>query len=424
MSRDDNPIQRREVLKGAGALSAVGITGLAGCTGNGGGDGGGGGGDGFNQIHVGILEPFSGVYTNLGEAERAGAELARQDLQEEFDITIEVSEADTEVNPDTGVRRIERLVTQDNIDVAMGGVSSAVAIAMGQWASRNDVAFIASGSHSDATTGSQCARYMWRTPSSNTMLARTAGAAMAEHADSWTLVFADYTWGQTARDAVARVLQDRGVEVVDKIAVPLGADDYTEALSRVQNSGAEAMGNITAGADTTRLSQQYLEGGFADSFKMGGVLLEDENFWSLGPEGAAQLGVWGAVWSPSVQTGRMGEFVQRVRNEYNTTAYSRHYLGYTSMDQLVRAAIRAESVEASAIREQLEGHDYTDVGLLGGTQKWRACDHQNVKPTYALRAKSADEMVDEDGQRIWFEHIDTRPGEEVMRTCEETGCEF
>ncbi|QSW97631.1 ABC transporter substrate-binding protein [Haloterrigena alkaliphila] len=420
MAWDADDVRRRDVLKTSGALSAAGLTGLAGCAGTPGeqdtelGD----------EIHIGLVEPLSGVYANLGQAEIEGAQLAIQDLEEEFDITIETTEADTEADPDTGVRRIEELVTQDGIDAAFGGVSSSVAIAMGQWASRNDLAYIASGSHSDATTGGDCGQYMWRTASSNTMLARTAGAAMADHADSWTLVYADYTWGQTARDAVSEVLQNEGAEVVDTISVPLGAGDYSSALNRVQNSGAEAMGNITAGADTTRLCQQYLDSGLASEMKTGGVLLEDEVMWSLGPEGVAQMGVWATVWNPAYQEGQMGDFVERIRNEYQKTAYSRHYLGYTSMDQLVRAAIRAESTAAADIAGELNGHDYSDVGLLDGTQAWRECDHQNEKPTYAVQAKSADDMVDEDGERIWFEQVAKRSGEEVMRSCDETGCDL
>lgn len=424
MRIDGTDVRRRNMLKTTGTLGTAGLIGLAGCanlSGSGEQQGSGLG----DEIHVGIVEPFSGVYANLGEAEVEGAELAQQDLQNEFDIEIQTTEADTEADPDTGVRRIEELTTQENIDVAFGGVSSSVAIAMGQWASRNDLAYIASGSHSDATTGEDCGQYMWRTASSNTMLARTAGAAMADHADSWTLIYADYTWGQTAQNAVTQVLQNEGAEVVDAISVPLGADDYTSALSRAADSGAEAMGNITAGADTTRLCQQYLGSGLADEMKTGGVLLEDEVLWSLGPEGVAQMGVWATVWSPAYQDdGQMGDIVERVRDEHNTTAYSRHYLGYTSMDQLVRAAIRAESTAAEDIREELEGHDYSDVGLLEGTQAWRACDHQNVKPTYAVQAKSADDMVDEPGERIWFEPVTKRSGEEVMRSCDETGCEL
>jgi ABC-type branched-subunit amino acid transport system substrate-binding protein len=426
MRSNDDSLNRRETLSRLGAAGVAGLAGgLAGCIGGGDGDGddGGGGGGGLNSIHVGLADPFSGVYAALGSAEQQGAELALEDLEEEFDVDIELTTADTEVNPDTGVQRAQQLVTEDGIDVLMGGVSSSVAIAMGQWATRNEVAFIAAGSHSDATTGGDCAKYMWRTPSSNTMLARTAGSAMAKYADSYAVMYADYTWGQTGRDAVVSVLEENGVDVVDTVSVPLGADDYTSALNRIEDSGAEAMANVTAGADTTRSCQQYLDSGIADDVKMSGVLLEDENLFALGQEGVAQMGVWGTVWGPGIVEGRTGEFNDRVASTYDRTAFSRHYTGYTSMDQLVRAAIRAGSTRAEDIRTELEGHDYTEEGLLEGTQAWRACDHQNLKPTYAVRAKDAGEMEDDD-PRQWFEQVNKAQADEVARSCDETGCGF
>lgn len=418
MRSGSRPVSRRKTLKQIGAAGVVGLAGgIAGCS------GGGGGGGGTDSIHVGLADPFSGTYASLGTAEKQGAELAMADLEEELGIDIKMTTADTEANPDTGVQRAQRLVTEDKVDVLMGGVSSSVAIAMGQWATRNSVAFIASGSHSDATTGSKCAKYMWRTPSSNTMLARTAGEAMSSYADSYAIMYADYTWGQTARDAVRQVLEENGTRVVDTVAVPLGADDYTSALNRIANSGADAMANVTAGADTTRSCQQYLDSGMADQIKMSGVLLEDETMFSLGKQGVAQMGVWGTVWGPAITEGNMEMLINRVAEEYDRTAFSRHYLGYTSMDQLVRAAHRAGSTRAEDIRSELEGHDYSENGLLEGTQKWRACDHQNMKPTYAVEAKEASQMGS-DHPRKWFKPVNkTQPGD-VARSCSETGCQM
>lgn len=424
-------ISRRDVLRTAGAAGAVTMAGLAGCVGD----------DddtddtaddaavtddepvGLNEIHVGVLEALSGTFSFMGDAEVEGAELAKEDLEEEFDIDIEMSVEDTEVDPDTGVSRLERLVTQGNIDVGMGGVSSAVAISMGQWASRNGIAFMAAGSHSDATTGSECARHMYRATSSNTMLARTAGSLMADHADSWFLVYSDYTWGHTARDAIRNELEAADIEVVGEIGVPLGAEDFSRALGQLEESEAAAMGNITGGADTARMTQQFFERGLHEDFEMGGPLLEDEFYTGLDKEVVENIGVWATPWSPAVQTDGTTRLMERVMEDYDRTAYSRHYIGYTGLDQLVRAAIRADSVDADDIREELVGHDYSDYGLLDGTQQWRECDNQNLKPTYGVRAKSADEMED-DPYTLWFEHIETKEADEVVRTCEETGCEF
>jgi len=155
--------------------------------------------------------------------------------------------------------------------------------------------------------------------------------------------------------------------------------------------------------------------------KMGGQLMEDEIVWQLDKDVVQHVGVWGQTWGPAIETSSSADFLDRVKGEYNTTAYSRHYLGYTAMDQLVRAVRRAKSTDPGQFRDALNGHEYTDNGLLDGKQYWRGCNQLNITPTYAVKALPAEEMQD-DPHRVWFEQTDTFAGDEVARTCEETGC--
>jgi len=406
--------KRRRFLKNA-AVTAGAIS-VAGCTGSI--DGGGSG------IHIGFLNPFSGVYAEVGEHQAQGVELAREDFESEFeDIDVEVTEADSETDADVAVRQAERLVERDNVDVLMGIISSSAAVNVSQWSSRNEVAFMNAGSHTDSVTGEGCGKYTWRVPSSNTMTARTVGASLADHADSYFIIYADYSWGVTGKEAIRRELEDRGVDVVSEVAAPLGAEDYSSQLAQLEESGADALANITGGGDNVRITRQFIERGLQDEFKMGGPLLEDINYWGMTHEEAQHVGVYGTSWSPAVRNDRIENFMSRVKDQYDITAYSRHYYGYTAMDQILRGYARAGSVNADDIKDEMAGHDYTDEGLLSGTQKWRACDGQNLKPTYTVKPQSVDEMTDEP-YRIWFEQVSTKQADEVARTCEETGCEF
>lgn len=402
--------------------------GLAGCTGQQGGNNAGGGNsnskNGIEEITVGVLEPLSGVYALLGKSELQGAELAAKELEKELGITINIKKGDTEVDPATGVDRMKRLVTREDIDVALGGVSSSVAIKMGQWATQNGLFFIASGSHSDATTGQSCGKYMFRTPSSNTMLARTAGSAFAEYADSWALMYADYTWGQTGRDAMDKVLKQAGSTVKTSVSAPLDAQDYSQQLNQVAQSGADACAIIFAGLSQRKVISQFVNNGLHNEMKMGGPLLEDAVMWGLDKSVIQHTGVWATVWSPAIQKGGdISGWMQRVKDEYDTTPYSRHYLGYTSMDQLVRAAHRAGSTDSKAIRKEMENHDYSKQGLLGSTEKWRGCDHQNIKPSYAVRALPKEKMKDKP-YKVWYEPFGSSEGSKVARKCSETSCSY
>jgi ABC-type branched-subunit amino acid transport system substrate-binding protein len=228
------------VLRGIGAGSAVGITALAGCTGDGGdgGDGDGGdGGDGSDgsdgdggstgtpgdmgptSFHVGVLSAFSGPFADWGPAHELGATLAAEDIQADHDVEIDISTYDTETNPSAAQERIQRAVTSDGIDFAFGGISSAVCSTIGSWTSDNGVVYIADGA-SGTLTGADCQPFMFRTYNSNNMMSRAAAPAMADIADSWYIMYADYVWGQNAQEIIGGLLEEEGSSVAGRDATP------------------------------------------------------------------------------------------------------------------------------------------------------------------------------------------------------------
>lgn len=429
---------RREVLKQAGASSVIVSAGLAGCAG-GGGNSGGGGGDGggghdggstnqggsINSIHVGVFSSLTGPFAPWGPSLVTGARLAKQDLEKEFDISIEFSKYDTEVNPSAALERMKRAVTADGIDVAQGGLSSAVCTKMGTWASDNGVSYIADGA-SDTLTGTNCQKYMYRTYSSNTMMGRTVGPRMADIADKWYLLYSDYIWGQNAQRTITEAIEGNGGTVVQTEATPFPNDDYTPYLNNVANSNANAVGFLIPGVDARLAAKQYMNQGLRGQFKVMFHQGEDITFWGLNKESAAMVDIASMGWNPAVATDSGAEFKKRVAEQGETDPYVRHVNAYIAMDQHVRAAIRAGSTDAEAIRNELEGHTIESqkiLDIMPGNLKWRTCDHQLNHPTYAVSGRKVSEMQD-DPYKVWFNVEDSTPGDKVMRSCNETQCQF
>jgi ABC-type branched-subunit amino acid transport system substrate-binding protein len=375
------------------------------------------------SFSVGVTTSLSGPFAVFGEAELAGAELAKEDLESELDVSIEILEGDTEVNPSTGLDRMKRLVTEDGIDFAMGGVSSSVALNIGSWASQNGVVYMPTGAHSDAITGGQCAEYMFRPTCSNSMLAEAIGSEMAEAADSWYLLYSDYTWGQTAQQAVTGLLEDQGNTVVGRSAVPFPHDDYSPYVNEARASDAEGIGVLIAGLDMRKALNSIIDRG-VDDRTLAMHQHEDIVYWGLPKETAGALDLAGQVWGPASPGG--DEFKQRVADNYDTDPYVRHFLGYLSLDQMVRAAVRAGSSDADAMRDALEGHEVTSPAKEikgGGEMYWRACDHQLVQPAYSVAARPVDEMSDSPYKQ-WFDVENEFAGDDVVRPCDATGCQL
>lgn len=427
--------RRRQLLKRIGIASSVGVAGLAGCAGGDGSNGDGSSpdgdgtdadgdattpGDGGGSYTVGVFAPLSGPFAPWGSALVTGATLAAADLESELGVDLTVNEYDTETNPDTGLQRMQRAVTRDGIDFAQGGVSSAVCTSMGSWASDNGVSYIAQGA-SDTLTGANCASYMFSVYQSNTMMSTATGSHMADEADSWYLLYADYVWGQNAQGIVEQVLQDNGASVVGTDATPFPGDDYSQYVNNVANSDASGVALLVPGLDARLASQQLIAEGLHEELAVMVHQLEDLVYWGLNEEAAAMVDVGPTGWINAVDGGE--DFKQRVADQGDNDPFARQYMSYTSMDQHVRAAERAGSADAEAIRGALEGHEVTGpvADIQPGTLYWRACDHQLVQPTHVVSGRAVADMT-EDPYRQWFTVDATVPGDDVVRSCEETGC--
>jgi branched-chain amino acid transport system substrate-binding protein len=412
---------RRHVLKRVGAAGSIGIAGLAGCSENSSNSGSNGGeSDGPSSFTVGVMGPLSGPFAGWGQAEIAGAKLAKSDLESEFDVSINLVKGDTETDPSAGLKRIKSLVTRDNADFVQGGVSSAVCTKMGTWASDNGVSYIASGA-SDTLTGSACKKYMYSVYSSNTMQVQAAAPEMAKEADDWYVLYSDYTWGHTGQEVLTKALEENGASVVGNDAVPFPADDFTQYLNNVANSDVSGVALINPGLDARLAIKQLMNKGMHQDLKIMAHQFEDLVLWGLNKDAAAALDISPMGWYAGVEGA--DEFNERVSKQSKTDPFVRHYMGYTSLDQHVRAAIRAGAKDAESIRKELEGHEVSSsvADLQPGKCYWRACDHQLVQPVHTVTGRSVKKMQD-DPYKLWFDIKSTTPGDKLARDCEATGC--
>ena len=380
---------------------------------------------GPTSFHVGVFSAFSGPFADWGPAHELGATIAAEDIQADEDVEIQISNYDTETNPSASQERVQRAVTADGIDFAIGGISSAVCSTIGSYASDNGVVYIADGA-SGTLTGADCKPFMFRTYSSNNMMSRAAAPAMAGIADEWYVMYADYVWGQNAQEIITGLLEEEGASIagVDATPWPPTSRDYTQYLNNAANSGAPGLALIMPGAEPAQAMSQARNQGILGDFEVMIHQNEDPTAWSLGKWAADALAVSPTGWVNSVEGG--DDFKQQVADRGNLDPFVRHVTAYTGLDQVVRASIRAGSKEAEDVRDALEGHEITGSrvnDIESGTLYWRECDHQLIKPTYIVSGRAEADMVDSPYKQ-WFQIDDTVAGDDVARSCAETGCSF
>jgi ABC-type branched-subunit amino acid transport system substrate-binding protein len=412
MTRDGKRVDRRTLLKGAGAAGVAGLTGLAGCS-------GGGGGSEFpplgnypvdgDTVTFGYNVPQSGSYSQEGEDELRGYNLAQKHLNNGggwvdnwsdlsgngvLDKTVESVEGDTATDPDTARQAASRMIDRDNAVMISGGSSSAVAIAVQELCQQEKVQFQACLTHSNDTTGSACVRYSTREMFNAYMTGQSLAPVLSEeYGDDLNFyqLYADYTWGETVQSSMTQFLEEAGWNQVDSVATPLGTSDYQSFLSDVPRDEVDALLLVHYGLDAANSLPQAIEQGMNEDMELVVPLYN-----RLMAEAASDSiqGVFGtADWNWQFEDSVSQTFTEAFQSEYDKVPSYAARLAYTQTLLYAAAVERAETFYPPEVIRQLEGVQYDNAGL--GAETMRKCDHQAQRDVLVVQGASQEEQTDQ-----------------------------
>ena len=235
---------------------------------------------------IGTIQPLSGAGAVGGKTALVGVQMAADRINKSGGINgrpIELLVADDESKPDVGRRKAEKLVVEDKIDVQVGGFLSNICLAcMPVWEEAKIVNMISVCLDTTLTT-SKCNRYSFR-PSD---YAPAQAVAFAPHLVSkmgkkWHIVFADYAWGQSTRDAYVDQIRKAGGEVAGTTGIPLGTADMTPFLSKITGNFDGLLGIFAT--DGVTIGNQVYDLGLTRKYKWAGdgAIAESTNLPALG----------------------------------------------------------------------------------------------------------------------------------------------
>ena len=222
---------------------------------------------------IGTLQPLSGAAAAGGKTALVGIQMAADRINKSGGINgrpVELIVADYEFKPDVGRRKAEKLVVEDNIDIQCGGFLSNVCLAcMPVWEEAKIVNMI-TVCLDTTITGSKCNRYTFRPFD----YAPAQAVAMAPYlvnklGKKWHIAYADYSWGQSTKDAYAEQIKKAGGEVVGTTGIPLGTADMTPFLSKITGDFDGFFG-IFFGKDGVTIGNQAYDLGMTKKYKWAG----------------------------------------------------------------------------------------------------------------------------------------------------------
>ncbi len=255
--------------------------------------------DAFGQAKpykIGSLQPLSGAAAAGGKTALVGSQMAVDRINKSGGINgrpIELIVADYESKPDVGRRKAEKLVVEDKIDVHQGGFLSNVCLAcMPVWDEAKIVNMI--GVCLDTTiTTTNCSRYTFRPFDYAPAQAVAFAPYLVKHlGKKWHIGYADYSWGQSTKDAYSEQIKKAGGEVVGTTGIPLGTADMTAFLSKITGSFDGFFG-IFFGKDGITIGNQAYDLGMTKKYKWAGdgAIAESTNLPALGSKIEGFVGI-------------------------------------------------------------------------------------------------------------------------------------
>ncbi|GIX46239.1 MAG: ABC transporter substrate-binding protein [Candidatus Tectimicrobiota bacterium] len=191
-------------------------------------------------IRIGVLYPLGGPAAIYSKPALVGHELARDEINAEGGVLgrpLEFLVRDTKVKPDVAVREARALVLKDRVDFLMGGLSSAVGLAISEVAREHRVLIVQPIPKSSAITEERGHRYVVRTASNTVIEGRAAAVLAAKNPQNRRIytISLDYEYGHKVTEAFIEHLRrlNPAVEIVGQAWPRLGETQYTNFITAI-----------------------------------------------------------------------------------------------------------------------------------------------------------------------------------------------
>jgi branched-chain amino acid transport system substrate-binding protein len=311
-------------------------------------------------IKIGILAPYSGVFALFGP--KVIEEPIRLYLKEHNNQIagnpVEVVVVDDQSKPDGSVEKAKELVESHKVDVIIGLVNSAGALAVRDYLDQKQVLTIITVAGAKEMTQSRKSSSIFRVSFANGQT-EAAGAVLAKVNGLQTMaaIGADYVAGHQLLEPLIKNFETLGGKVPKTLWHPLGTADFSPYLTELkQLSGqVQAVSPMMFGADATRFFNQYKEFGIRIPIYAFGDVTEQTLF--LDSVGEAAIGTttyW--TYSPYLDNPANNAFRAAFRKTYNRLpgAFSMH--AYAAMQFLDAAVAKGggNMTDGKAVREAME----------------------------------------------------------------------
>lgn len=370
-------------------------------------------------IKVGIVNSYSGPPGAYSQDILDGFKMAIAKINAKGVLgrKIEFTSRDDKFKPDIGLAMAKELVMKEKVNVLMGTINSATALAISDFAKREKVPFLVTNSKSERIVGQMGHRYVFNMNENTAMAGRAVAIELAKkpYTKYW-VAGDDYEFGHAIGDSVMNNLKalKPGVRVIGETWWKVGEIDFTPYITQILAAKPDFIIGATGGSGMVNFQKAAKATGLGDKIPFyQHTAIEITIGQALGMD--APEGAWGTTnylfYYPDTPENRA--FVAEFRKLYNRYPKMTALYGYLAAQVIAKGYEKAGSMNTEKFVDALEGMviDDSPVGKL----EIRACDHQLTLPMFwGVTKKSPDYK-----EFLIAADVVTIPASEYMPTCDQ-----
>ena len=320
-------------------------------------------------IQLGIVAPMSGPNSRYGSFSLRGAQLAAEEINAAGGVggrKITIMSGDSQGTPVEGVSAMRRLIDLDKVDFIIGDVSSSVTLAMQPVAEDAGVLLLnAASSNPKITYGAGVGGFKWTfrnyPTDENRALIVLQYAAEKKGFTKYAVLSVDTDYGRSAIEFTKKYLPRFKSQILTEDYYKEGEVDFRSVLSKIRDSGAQAI-IMYGNADSSPIvARQMIEVGIAGKIPLiGNAEFNTASTIKAAPK-ALEGAIEAAAWLPAYESERSKAFVEKFTAEYREAPNNHAYVHWETTHLLAKAIEQAQSVDREKVRAALSSIHYASA---------------------------------------------------------------
>lgn len=346
-----------------------------------------------DPVKVGLLVPYTGVFTSNGVDITRGIELYLDEVGwKAGGRDIKLIKEDSEMNGQVGLQKTRRMIESEKIQILTGVVSSTVAYAIRDYVVENKLPFIIANAGACGLTREKASEYIFRVSFSNGQYEYPMGQYIYNKLNVRKVVVMapDYAAGHEKAEGFMAGFKAEGGQIVQEIYPKLGTTDYSPYL--VQIKDADAVWVHFSAADSIKFVKQYDEYGLKNKLPLlsSGDLVDES---SLPGQGDSAIGIISALhYSAALTNPENQKFVKNYTAKYGEGPNMFAEQGYVAAKVIVKG-IEATGGNVSDTKQLLDSIRKVQFDAPRGPFKFDPKSQNVIFNTYIRKTEKINDKL-------------------------------